>query len=152
MSWDFPTPHIESRTVSVDDIDGMGHTNNACYVVWCEDCAWSHSQQLGLSVEDYRQLNRGVAIQRAEYDYQLPSFADDELDIATWLVHCDQRLRLERRFQIRHRATGKTVLRGHWLLICINMETGKPARFPPEFVDIYGAAVIDPASAGDAPA
>lgn len=142
MDWDHPNPHIENVLVSEQDIDGMGHTNNACYVVWCEDCAWSHSRKLGLSVEDYHLLNRGVAIQHAEYDYELPSFAGDALQIATWLVHCDGKLRLERHFQIQNRDSGKTILRGRWVLICINMETGKPARFPTEFVDIYGGAVI----------
>lgn len=142
MEWDLPSPHIQQVTVSAQDIDGMGHTNNACYVIWCEECAWSHSRQLGLSVEDYRRLNRGVAIQHAEYDYQLPSFSGDTLEIATWLVHCDGKLRLQRQFQIRHCASGKTVLRGRWVLICINLESGKPARFPAEFVEIYGGAVI----------
>jgi len=147
MQWDFPTPHIEQITVASSDIDEMGHTNNACYVVWCEDCAWAHSRKLGLSVADYRRLNRGVAIQHAEYHYELPSFVDDPLEIATWLVHCDGKLRLERRFQIRHKESGKTILRGHWRLICINLESGKAARFPTDFIEIYGSAVVSEANA-----
>ena len=39
MDWDYPTPFTRQLTVSGADIDGMGHVNNACYVVWCEDCA-----------------------------------------------------------------------------------------------------------------
>ncbi len=144
MQWDHANPHIEQIVVSQDDIDNMGHTNNACYVVWCEQCAWSHSRKLGLSVTDYRRLNRGVAIRHAHYDYELPSFVGEALEVGTWLVHCDGRLRLERRFQIRHRDSGKTVLRGHWVLVGINLETGKPTRFPPEFVAIYGGAVVKP--------
>lgn len=142
MHWDFANPYIERITVSENDIDEMGHTNNASYVVWCEHCAWAHSRRLGLGMDDYRRLNRGVAIQRAEYEYLLPSFAGESLEIATWLVHCDGRLRLERRFQIRHAETAQTLLRGHWVLIGINLTTGKPARFPPEFVAVYGSAVI----------
>jgi len=141
MSWDLPAPYTQDLVVSASDIDGLGHTNNACYVVWCESCAWAHSQALGLTVDDYRRLNRGVAIQRAEYHYAQPSFADDRLIVGTWLTACDNRLRLERRFQIRRHDSGETVLRGHWLLIGINMETGKPARFPAQFVDSYGAVV-----------
>lgn len=141
MSWDLNKPFIETVTVRSADIDGLGHTNNACYVIWCEACAWAHSRSLGLTVADYQRLNRGVAIQRAEYNYVEPSFAGDQLLVGTWLTACDNRLRLERRFQIVNQATQHTVLRGHWLLIGINMQTGKPARFPADFVSCYGAAV-----------
>lgn len=147
-SWDLPEPYTQTLTVSANDIDGLGHTNNACYVVWCEACAWAHSQTLGLTVADYQRLNRGVAIQRAEYHYSQPSFADDQLLIGTWLTGCDNRLRLERRFQIRRQDDGVTVLRGQWLLIGINMQTGKPARFPAEFIASYGPAVV-PANASE---
>lgn len=147
MQWDYPEPFMEQIRVTDADIDGMGHTNNACYVVWCERAAWLHSQSLGLSVKDYRRLDRGVAIHRASYDYFLPSFAGDELTMATWLTHCDGKLRLERRFQLVNPSDGSTVLRGHWTLIGICVSTGKPARFPEAFIRVYGAAVVDSASA-----
>ena len=141
--WDYSHPHIVEIEVSDQDIDGMGHANNACYVIWCERCAWQHSETLGLSVADYRQLNRGVAIHKASYDYYQPSFPGERLLVGTWLTACDSKLRLERRFQILRASDQSTVLRGHWILICINVSTGKPARFPAEFLDTYGAAVID---------
>lgn len=145
MNWDFPTPHVNEITVHASDIDGMGHANNACYVVWCEDCAWKHSESLGLSVQDYQEMDRGVAINKANYEYFLPSFENEQLLVATWLVHCDKKLRLERRFQIINPATGNTVLRAHWLLICVALSSGKASRFPQKFVDVYGPAVIDTA-------
>ncbi|GAB5498864.1 MAG: thioesterase family protein [Pseudohongiellaceae bacterium] len=143
-AWDLPDPFTQTLVVSAGDIDGLGHTNNGCYVVWCEACAWEHSRALGLTVADYQRLDRGVAIQRAEYNYTQPSLIGDQLIIGTWLTGCDNRLRLERRFQIRRQDNGETVLRGHWLLIGINMTSGKPARFPPEFIASYGAAVCRP--------
>ena len=149
MNWDLSNPFTRNVTVRAADIDGLGHTNNACYVVWCEACAWAHSQALGLTVTDYQRLNRGVAIQRAEYSYAQPSFAGDQLLVGTWLTACDNRLRLERRFQIVNLDSNETVLRGHWLLVRINMNTGNPARFPPEFVTCYGHAVsLDANTAG----
>ncbi|HAJ76352.1 MAG: thioesterase family protein [Gammaproteobacteria bacterium] len=142
MDWDYPTPFTRQLTVSGADIDGMGHVNNACYVVWCEDCAWKHSEALGLSVEDYQRLDRGVSIHRANYEYLLPSFENDSLTIATWLTDCDCKLRLERSFQIINTATEQTVLRGSWQLICTALSTGKAVRLPQEFLNTYGAAVI----------
>lgn len=122
----------------------MGHANNACYVLWCADCAWSHSRKLGLKIDDYQRLDRGVAIHRASYDYHLPAFENEELLIGTWLTACDGKLRLERRFQMINSATGKTVQRGHWQLICVTLRSGKASRFPREFLEVYGGAVVAP--------
>lgn len=143
LNWDYPNPHTYDVTVSANDIDGMGHANNACYVIWCEQCAWNHSESLGLSVLDYQRLDRGVAINKASYEYFLPSFENEKLLVGTWLTACDNKLRLERRFQMINPETEKTVLRGHWLLICMSLKTGRAAKFPQEFIDIYGGAIVE---------
>ena len=142
IEWDYPAPFTQEVTVAATDIDGLGHTNNASYVIWCEQCAWLHSESLGLSVADYQELDRGVAIHHAEYDYHLPTFVDDDLIIGTWLVDCDSRLRLERRFQIVRRKNSETVLRGRWNLVSVVLSTGKTTRLPRLFVDTYSAAVV----------
>ena len=56
MSWDLPTPFVIDLQVAADDIDGLGHANNAVYVSWLERCAWRHSQHLGLDLAEYRRL------------------------------------------------------------------------------------------------
>lgn len=142
IDWDYPTPFTREFTVATSDIDGLGHTNNASYVVWCEQCAWSHSESLGLSVANYQELDRGVAIHHAEYDYHLPTFAGDRLVAGTWLVHCDNRLRLERRFQFARTDNGETVMRGRWNLVSVVLSTGRTTRLPRLFVDTYSAAVV----------
>lgn len=144
FEWDYPTPHTYNIKIAKPDIDGMGHANNACYVVWCEECAWNHSQFLGLAVADYQRLDRGVAIHKANYQYYLPSFENEELVIGTWLTACDGKLRLERRFQMINVQTGQTVQRGHWQLICVFLSSGKATKFPVEFLELYGNAVISP--------
>ncbi|MEX2131134.1 MAG: thioesterase family protein [Pseudohongiellaceae bacterium] len=143
LDWDLPSPFLTLITVSPDDIDGLGHANNAAYVVWCELCAWRHSENLGLSVKDYQRLDRGVAIHQADYTYLQPCFSGDSLAIGTWLVKCDGRLRLERNFQIINQNSGETLLRGRWQLVSVILSSGKPTRLPPEFVKAYTAAVIE---------
>jgi acyl-CoA thioesterase FadM len=49
--WDHPAPHTLRTRVGTGDIDGLDHTNNAVYVKWCEQVAWSHSVALGLDLE-----------------------------------------------------------------------------------------------------
>ena len=74
MNWDYPHAHTLPVTPEAGDIDGLQHTNNAVYVRWCEHIAWHHSAVLGLDLDDYRRLDRAMAIRRGEYDYLPPEF------------------------------------------------------------------------------
>ena len=130
---------MQSLAPRAQDIDGLNHTNNAVYVRWCEQIGWAHSRALGLDIDDYRRLDRAMAIRRGEYDYLLPTFEDEELTLATWLVGGDGKLVMERRFQLIRNADQTTVLRGRWELVCIEMSSGKARRMPPEFLAAYVA-------------
>lgn len=147
VTWDHPGPFTCRVSPQVADIDGLNHTNNAVYVQWCERIGWAHSEALGLSLADYRRLDRAMAIHRAEYDYLLPTALGDDLLLATWLVGWDGKLTMQRHFQLTRPADGATVLRGRWHLVCIELGNGRARRMPPEFVSIYGAAVVDAAKA-----
>lgn len=141
MDWDYPHPFILPVTPQPGDIDGLNHTNNAVYVRWCEQAGWAHSERLGLRLDDYRRLDRGMAIRRGEYDYLLPTLLGDSLLLATWLVAGDGKLSMARRFQLVRESDGATVLRGHWDLVCIEIASGRPRRMPAEFIESYMPAV-----------
>lgn len=141
IEWEFPEPFTLSLTPEASDIDGMDHTNNAVYVQWCEQAGWAHSQALGLGVEDYRRLDRGMAIRRGEYHYLLPTGLGEPLRLGTWLRHGDSPLSMQRRFQLVRERDGATVLRACWDLVCIEISSGRPRRFPPEFLAAYLPAV-----------
>ena len=142
MDWDYPHPFTLAVTPQAGDIDGLNHTNNAVYVRWCEQAGWAHSHQLGLSLDDYRRLDRAMAIRRGDYDYLLPTLLGEALTLATWLVAGDGKLAMERRFQLVRDSDGATVLRGRWDLVCIDIAAGKPRRMPPEFLDAYMPAIV----------
>lgn len=142
MTWDHPHPFTLAVRPGPADIDGLGHTNNAVYVQWCERIGWAHSEALGLSLADYHRLDRAMAIQRGEYDYLLPTFEGEALTLATWLMPGDGKLRMERCFQLQRSSDGSTVLRGRWQLVCIAISSGAPKRMPPEFVQAYGPACV----------
>lgn len=146
IEWDFPNPHTVDITVVEDDIDGLNHANNTVYVKWCEMAGWGHSCHLGLDIEAYRQLDRAMAIQKAEYEYMQAALLGDELRVATWLTESDGKLSMTRRFQIVRLSDGATMLRGQWKVVCIEMSSGRPRRMPPEFRDGYGAALVSEAS------
>lgn len=140
--WDLPSPFTLALTPQPGHIDGLGHTNNAVYVQWCEQAGWAHSEALGLSLADYRRLDRAMAIREGHYEYLLPSFEGEALLLGTWLTASDGRLTMERRFQLRRASDGVTLVRGRWALVCIEISSGKPRRMPAAFLDIYDKAVV----------
>ena len=144
MAWDYPLPFTQLAVPQADDIDGLAHTNNAVYVQWCEKIGWAHSEALGLSLADYRRLDRAMAIRRGEYDYLLPTVLHEELTMATWLMATNSKLTMERRFQLVRNRDQATILRGRWDLVCIEVSTGQARRMPPEFCQTYLPACITP--------
>ncbi|SDU88622.1 acyl-CoA thioesterase [Pseudomonas mucidolens] len=141
MGWDLATPFIIDLSVGPEDIDGLGHANNAVYVAWLERCAWRHSQRLGLDLTAYRRLDRAMAVVRHEIDYLAAGYEGDELQLATWIVDWDQRLKMTRRFQLLRPRDGSTLLRAQTTFVCIELSSGKPKRMPAEFIDGYGVAL-----------
>lgn len=142
LCWDYPEPHLLNTRVQAEDIDGLQHTNNAVYVRWCEQVAWSHSVSLGLDLEAYHRLDRAMAITRSEYRYLQASREGDEIVVATWIVSWDRRLTMRRRFQVQRSSDAVTLLRGEMEFACIELSSGRPRRMPPEFIDGYGPAVL----------
>lgn len=144
MSWDREGAYVIDVQVSAEHIDELGHANNAVYVSWLERCAWSHSKSLGLGIEDYRRLDRAMAVLRHEIDYLASAYEGDRLQLATWICESDQRLRMKRQFQLVRPADGATLLRAQTTFVCIELSSGKPKRMPPEFVEGYGKALVEP--------
>ena len=141
-AWDFPAPFSIRVTPQAGDIDGLNHVNNAVYLQWCEQAGWAHSEHLGLHLDDYRRLDRAMAIRRGEYDYLLPAVLGDELLLSTWLTASDGKLCMTRNFQLVRAADGLTLMRGRWELVCIELTSGKARRMPAEFCAVYDAAVV----------
>lgn len=144
MTWDLPTPFVIELGVGAEDIDGLGHANNAVYVSWLERCAWRHSQSLGLDLTAYRRLDRAMAVLRHEIDYLASAYEGQRLQLATWIVESDNRLKMSRRFQLIRSSDATTLLRAFTTFVCIELSSGKPKRMPPEFIEGYGPALVAP--------
>lgn len=144
LPWDYPNPFLLPVRVGPEHIDSLNHVNNVAYVSWCQDAGWGHTQHLGLGMESYRALDRAMVIRAGSYEYLQAALLGDDLMVGTWLTASDGRLSMERQFQIIRLADRVTVLRGLWRLACVQLSNGKPRRMPPEFLERYGKAVIDP--------
>ena len=150
--WDLPAPHLEQLAVLAQDIDAYDHVNNAVYMNWFDRAAWEHSAALGLPLEKCLQLDRGMAVLRSVIAYLRPAVLGDTIHAATWLLPADGRLRVRRRFQVRNQAAGTTLARAEIEYACIELSSGRPVRWPPEFRERYVALdEVVRAAAGAAP-
>ena len=142
LKWLYPDPFISQWQIEQEHIDLYRHVNNVAYVRQLERTAWAHSISLGLSIEQYQDLDRGMAISRHEIDYLAAAVLDDHLLCATWIVECDHRLKLARQFQFIRQSDGLTMLKARTEFVCIALSSGKPKRMPEIFATVYGRAKI----------
>jgi len=136
VPWDLPEPHVIALSVSPADIDAYRHVNNAVYMSWFDETAWSHSAALGLPLERCLALDRGMAVLRSVISYLKPAFESDAVRIATWLLP-RQGLRISRRFQVVRAADETTLARAEIEYACIELSSGRPARWPAAFLECY---------------
>ena len=135
--FDHPAPHIIELGVRPEDIDAYEHVNNSVYLTWLDRAAWSHSAALGVPLRECLTLRRGMAAHRLEIEYLRAAVLGDVVQAATWIVGTDGRLRVERRFQLRRKADGRTLSRARIDYVCINLDSGRAVRMPESFSRAY---------------
>ena len=135
--WDYPNPFTVSITVSNNEIDQLGHTNNQVYLDWMMKAAYEHSESLGLSVNDYLSMGIAMVAKRHEINYLSATFINDNLIVGTWIATNDNRFRSMRKYQIIRMDDQKTILRAETDWVSLNIDNGKPERMPDEFIRCY---------------
>ena len=139
LDWDLPAPYLALVAVASTDIDAYNHVNNAVDMTWFDSAAWEHSAALGLPIATCLRLDRGMAVLRSVIAYLRPALLGDTIQVATWLLPADGKLRVRRRFQVRREADHATLARAEIEYACIELSSGRPARWPPEFRERYVA-------------
>lgn len=123
------------RGIEWRDIDEMQHLNNTAYLSYAEDCAMQLSDAYGWPFQ--RWLEAGVAFvaSRNRIEYLRPAYLHDRLVIRTWLFNV-RRATATRYYEFRRADDGEILARLQTDWVLINLETGRPTRFPPEFNDL----------------
>jgi len=152
LSFDLPNPHLLNITVDASDIDAYQHVNNAVYVTWCDRVAWDHSAALGLPIKRCLELDHGMAVVRTLIAYLRPALRNDALTMATWLLPATSRLCVRRRFQMVRVTDSTTLARAEIEYACIELSSGRPTRWPPEFRERYASLPAVVAAYADLPA
>jgi len=115
-------PHEYSVAIDVDDIDFMGHVNNASYLKWVQAAVLSHWQRLAPAEAIANHL--WVALKH-EITYRKPAFLTDDV-VATVLL---EKVHGARAFYQTVIKRGEEVLaevQSSWC--CVSADTLRPAR------------------------
>jgi acyl-CoA thioester hydrolase len=136
IALDQPDAFFYPLTAERDDIDALGHVNNAVYVKWMERAAFAHSVAVGYDAAAYERLGTTFVVRRHEIDYLAPAFAGDRIVDVTWPCEMERFTAL-RRHQIVRLADGLTLARAVTTWIYLDTRSGRPRRIPPEMVAAF---------------
>lgn len=115
-------PHAHAIAITPDDIDFMGHVNNAHYLKWVQDAVVSHWQRLAPPTAVAEHL--WVALKH-EITYRKPAFLNDEV-IATVIVERVQGARAFYETVIRRGEDVLAEVKSSWC--CLSAETRRPIK------------------------
>lgn len=144
--------------VRSNELDSLGHVNNANYVIFIEQAAIDHAAALGLDQARLTEMG-GVFLTRRHFiDYIKPAFAYDHLRVVTWIGGMHG-ARATRFYEIeRQRAAeveawplpdrviepgetlppfGDLILRARTDWAFVDVVTGRPRRMPPEVLAVF---------------
>ena len=140
--WYFVKPFVSEWKIEKNHIDHYQHTNNVAYLSRLEALAWEHSASLGLRFVDYQEQDRAMVITQHKLTYHAASHLGDTLQCATWIVQCDKKFRLSRKFQFINAATSTTVFSASTDFVCVELSSGRPRRMPDVFANTYFNALV----------
>lgn len=73
--------------VHQNDIDSLGHVNNAVYLRYIEDCVTAHAASVGMGLEKLRQLGVIPVVHRHTITYHRSALQGDKLEVSTEIAH-----------------------------------------------------------------
>ena len=117
-------------TATAEDIDELGHVNNAVWVQWIQDVAVAHWE--AVSDPAHHEAYFWVIV-RHEIDYLRPAFAGDVLTARTWVGEAPKGARFDRHMEFTG-ADGKVRVRARTFWAIIDKAAGRPIRVPPDVV------------------
>jgi acyl-CoA thioester hydrolase len=117
-----------SITPQADDIDELGHVNNAVWVRWIQDVATAH----WMAVAGEASVAAFIwVVVRHEIDYAGNVGLGDSVTARTWISDPPKGARFDRNVEFAN-ASGKIVVKSKTTWALIDRATGRIARVPGE--------------------
>jgi len=115
-------------------IDENGHVNNVTYVQWMQDIAVEHYSSIG-GIEAQGPDATWV-VREHKIEYLLPAFADEEIEIKTWVENI-RRVRSLRKYEFVRKADGKILVKGETDWVFMDVKTGSLRSVPDQVVAVF---------------
>ena len=132
-----PISPIYSKLITIPKsaIDENGHVNNVAYVQWMQDIAVEHYASIG-GIEAQGNESTWV-VREHKVEYLLPAFADEEIEIRTWVENI-RRVRSLRKYEFIRKSDGKVLVKGETDWVFVDTKTGMPKVVAVEVIKIFG--------------
>ena len=137
LTWPLAPQFILKLRVQSGEIDDFNHVNNVVYLGWMARCAWAHSKALGFDFAAFETHDCGFVVTRHEIDYHAAAKPNECIEVATWIVENDQRLKLSRRFLIRSAERDVHLASGVTRFASMRLSTEKACRLAPAYRSGY---------------
>jgi acyl-CoA thioester hydrolase len=131
-------------TAQPDDIDELGHVNNARWVQWIQRVATGH----WMAIAPPAMIETIVwVVIRHEIDYLRPLASGQTVLARTWVGNAARGARFERHMEFLD-ATGKPHVAAHTMWVMVDRATGRPMRVPASLVSRFQTILPASHSAG----
>lgn len=120
------------RKVTWQEIDPVGHVNNAQYLAYISDCGFEVAEAYGWPAGRMQAAGFGILVRRHAIEYLEPALLGDELEVATWAYNM-RRATASRVYTITRARDGAAVARADVFYAWVNLNSGRPARIPENF-------------------
>ena len=127
------TKYSLSFTARPDDIDELGHVNNAVWVRWVQELAaahWSASAPID-AIDHYIWM-----VTRHEIDYRGNIGPGDSVAGRTWISEPPRGARFWRNFEFES-SDGRIKVSGRTNWAIIDRQSQRPVRVPKELADLF---------------
>ncbi|MBI4527217.1 MAG: acyl-CoA thioesterase [Deltaproteobacteria bacterium] len=122
--------------VRYDELDSFGHLNNAVCARYMQEAAIQASAEAGHSLRWHDERNRAWVIRRLQIRYHLQVLYGEELQVTTWISECEESS-CSREYEVIRARDGARVARGRAQWIYLDSMSGRPARLPEEFKNVF---------------
>ena len=122
-----------SFTAAPDDIDELGHVNNAAWVRWIQEVATAHWQ--AVAPPEHRNAYVWVVI-RHEIDYLRSLGPAQSVTARTWIPDPPRGAKFDRHMEFTG-ADGKPRVRAKTTWAIIDKATGRPLRVPAQLAELF---------------
>jgi acyl-CoA thioester hydrolase len=127
------TPFEREITARPDDIDALGHVNNAAWVRWIQDIATAHWE--AVAPQKHRDAYIWVVV-RHEIDYLGAAGPGETVLARTWVGEAPRGARFDRHVEFVG-GDGKMKVRAKTTWALIDKASGRPLRVPNEVAEPF---------------